>query len=330
MIDQIKKIVEAAQHIVVLQADNPDADSLGSALALEDLLVEQGKSVTLYCSVDPPTYLRHINGWDRVQNEIPNKFDASIIVDASTLTLFDKLNKSGQQSWVATKPCIVLDHHETTDDSINFANVVLNDPSISSTGELVYNLAKELKWTITPLAGSCIMNAIQGDTQGLTNQLTKSATYRVMADLTKLGVSRPELEEARREFTKMDRKIFDYKSTLISRTEFHVDGQIALVTIPQAEINEFSPLYNPAPLIQQDMLQTIGVKVAIVLKSYNDGKILASIRANTPIAAQLAEHFGGGGHNYASGFKLENGEINQTKSDCIKKGSDLIKQYETI
>ncbi len=327
MIDQIKEILSAVQHIVVLQADNPDADSLGSALALEELLGEQGKTVTLYSSVDPPTYLRHIPGWDRVQAEIPSSFDASIIVDASTLTLFEKLSKSGQQGWVATKPCIVLDHHETTDNSIIFANVVLNDPSVSSTGELIYSIAKQLNWNITPQAGSCIMSAILGDTQGLTNQLASAQTYRVMAELTELGVNRVVLEEARREFTKMDPRIYSYKATLIQRTEFHVDGKLALVTIPQTEINEFSPLYNPAPLIQSDMLQTIGVQVAIVVKSYDDGRLLASIRAGqgAPIAAQLAQHFGGGGHDYASGFKLDGGKsLDVLKSEIISICGELI------
>lgn len=327
MNNQIKAIIDAADHIVVLQADNPDADSLGSALALEDLLSEQGKQVSLYCSVDPPTYLRHIPGWDRVQTEIPSKFDASIIVDASTLTLFEKLGKSGQQGWIATKPCIVLDHHETTDNSITFANVVHNDPSVSSAGELIYTIAKELNWNVTPVAGACIMSAILGDTQGLTNQLAKAQTYRVMAELTEIGVDRVALEDARREFTKMDARIYTYKATLIQRTEFHADGQIALVTIPQSEINVYSPLYNPAPLIQTDMLQTIGVRVAIVLKSYDDGKILASIRASngTPIAAKLAEHFGGGGHDYASGFKIDSGiSLESIKADSIRLCTELV------
>ncbi len=85
--EQIKQIVDAAQTIVVVQADNPDADSLGSALALEHILGDMGKEPYLYCGVDVPTYLRYLSGWDRVGRELPAKFDASIIVDASTMSL---------------------------------------------------------------------------------------------------------------------------------------------------------------------------------------------------------------------------------------------------
>lgn len=331
MTDQIKEIIDSAQRIVILQADNPDGDSLGAALALEQILGNMGKSVYLYGAVDTPTYLRYLQGWDRVSPEIPSNFDASIIVDASTMTLFEKLTASGQQGWVASKPCIVLDHHGSTDNSINFANVVLNDPNKSSTGELIYSLSKELGWQVDTTAGEYIMTCILGDTQGLTNDLAKADTYRVMAELIDLGVNRPALEELRREASKMDPRIFKYKADLIDRVEFHRDGTIAIVDVPQAEINEYSPLYNPAPLIQNDMLQTVGVRVAVVLKHYDDGKILGAIRCNpgATIGADLAVHFGGGGHPYASGFKITDGRpFNEIRSQCIEFATQLLDNLE--
>jgi len=89
MQEKIQKFVQQAQKIVIVQADNPDADSLGSSLALEHILGDLGKDVYLYSGVDVPTYLRYLSGWDRVFSEFPSTFDLSIIVDASTYTLFD-------------------------------------------------------------------------------------------------------------------------------------------------------------------------------------------------------------------------------------------------
>src|ERR1700728_4343762 len=93
---KVANIVSSAQKIIILQADNPDADSLGSALALEQILDDMGKEPLLYCSVDMPGYLKYLAGWDRVSRELPAQFDASIVVDASTMTLFEKLEQSGQ------------------------------------------------------------------------------------------------------------------------------------------------------------------------------------------------------------------------------------------
>ena len=123
------------------------------------------------------------------------------------------------------------------------------------------------------------MSSILGDTQGLSNELASPLTYRLMADMIEAGVDRPALEELRREFGKMPSEIFRYKAALINRTEFSTDGRLAHVTIPQEEINQYSPLYNPAPLIQGDLLQTTGVAVAIVFKTYSDGRVTGAIRA---------------------------------------------------
>ncbi len=330
--DKLQQLITAAQTIVIVQADNPDADSLGSALALEAILSELGKQPQLYCAVDMPGYLRYMEGWDRVQKDLPKQFDASIIVDASTLTLFEKLANSGQQGWLASKPCAVLDHHQTVENPINFATITINDHERASTGELIYMLAKQLKLPLPLDAQRPLMNSILGDTQGLTNQLASAETYRIIAEFIDNGVSRVELEESRREYGKMPPEIYRYKAELISRTEFATGGALATVSVPQAEINQYSPLYNPAALIQPDMLQTAGVRVAIVFKSYDDGRVTAAVRCNSgaPIAAELAEHFGGGGHAFASGFKVTDGRsLADIKAACLPKVTELLATLET-
>jgi bifunctional oligoribonuclease and PAP phosphatase NrnA len=331
MSNAIKKLINDAQHILIMQADNPDGDSLGSALALESILGELGKSTSLYCGVDMPAYIRFLDGWDRVSNEIPKDFDLSILVDASTMTLLEKLAASGQKKLIASKPAIVLDHHTTVENQVDFATELINNTDVSSTGELIYELARAFSWPLNQFSGVYIMSAILGDTQGLTNQLTKPQTYRVMAELTELGVNRSKLEEARRELSKMPVDIFKYKARLIERAEFELDGKLAMVHVPHDEIMEFSPLYNPAPLIQNDLLQTLGVGIAVVIKTYNDGKVLGAIRCNPGFAIgnKLAEYFGGGGHPYASGFKLNNARAyTDIKTDCIKKVNELIDTIE--
>ncbi|HUY84944.1 MAG TPA: DHH family phosphoesterase [Candidatus Dormibacteraeota bacterium] len=328
----IKKLVDGASKIVIIQADNPDADSLGSALALEHILGDLGKEPFLYCGVDMPGYLRYVAGWDRVSKELPAQFDLSFIVDASTMTLLERLVDNGYQSRLSVKPCVVLDHHAIVDHEVPFASVTINDPSRASAGELIYFLAKQLEWPLSVETQGFLMNSILGDTQGLTNQLAKAETYRVMAEFVDSGVDRPALEELRREYGRMPQAIFRYKGELIKRAEFSADDRVAHVTIPQAEINEFSPLYNPAPLIQGDMLQTTGVGVAIVFKLYGDGKITAAIRCNSgnPIAGQLAEHFGGGGHAFASGFKITDGRgFDDVKAECLRLAAELLDKLKT-
>src|SRR5579862_1153404 len=99
--DKIQAAIQAAHKIVVVQADNPDADSLASSLALEEILGDLGKDVALYCGVDIPSYLQYLKGSSRVVKELPNQFDLSIIVDTSSEALLEQLNKVGAKGWLA-------------------------------------------------------------------------------------------------------------------------------------------------------------------------------------------------------------------------------------
>src|SRR5690606_15438866 len=118
----------------------------------------------------------------------------------------------------------------------------INDSSKSSTGELIYSIAKSIGWPLPKDAAEFIMTSILADTMGLTTNNTTADTYRVMAELVESGVSRPRLEEQRRAFNKMQPVIFKYKAELIERTEI-IDDKLAIVVIPQQEINDYSPLY---------------------------------------------------------------------------------------
>jgi nanoRNase/pAp phosphatase (c-di-AMP/oligoRNAs hydrolase) len=153
-----------------------------------------------------------------------------------------------------------------------------------------------------------------------------------MAELVDLGVDRPKLEELRRELTKMPQEILRYKARLIERTEFNLDGKLAFISIPNDEIIKFSPLYNPNALIQGEHLQTEGVEISIALKSYADGHLTGGIRSNSsaPIAAELAERFGGGGHTFSSGFKIENNNrpLEDFKHDLIREAAELLGKLE--
>lgn len=325
-LDAIKQTIDSAQRIVVLQADNPDGDSLASALALEHILEDLGKDVYLYCGVDVPEYLRFIPGWDRVLKTLPSNFDASIIVDTSAHLLLEKLEHSPERPWMATRPCIVLDHHTDVACDIPYATIVCNPPGFVATGELIYELAKALSWPRSVAANECIVQSILADSLGLVSEGTTSETYRRMADLLDSGVDRTKLEDARRELSKMSQAVFRYKADLIERTEFYFDDRIAVICIPEEELFSVGTQYNPKPLIMNELSMVAGVDVIIVLKVYKN-RITGAVRsARAGISAgKIAEHFGGGGHPYAAGFKLDKEtDIARIKTEVIQEAMKLL------
>lgn len=327
---KIQELLQAAQRVVIIQADNPDGDSLGSALALEQIIGDMGKEPYLYCGANIPSYLTHLQGWDRVSKELPTQFDLSIIVDTSAGSLLENLNDTGQRGWLAAKPCIVIDHHNT-EASIPFASVLCNKPAVA-TGEVIYELAKQLDWPLNINAKSMITTAILADSLGLMTPATSARSIHIVAELVDGGVNIADLENRRRDMMRKSIELTYYKGRLLQRIEYFANDRVATVTIPWEEIQQYSPYYNPSMLVLEDMRLTTNTAIAIAFKLYSDGHITAKIRANygSPIAGKLAEHFGGGGHEYSSGFKIPaNGRpFNEVKSECIAYAAELLDNLE--
>jgi phosphoesterase RecJ-like protein len=321
----IQEIIHNASKIVVLQADIPDGDSLGSALALEQILGDLGKQPYLTCGIAIPSHLHYLKGWDRVDQDIPNDFDASIIVDTAADSLLDSLNRTDQHKWLSSKPCIVIDHHNVT-PSIAYATTIFSRPAVA-TGEVIFQLAKHFNWPLNHDANENLLVAILSDSLGLTTEATTAQSIRVVADIVESGVSIASLEDRRRQLMRKKPETLDYKGRLLQRVEYFDNNRVAMITIPWEEIREFSYDYNPSMLVLDDMRMVENVDVAIAFKIYKDGKITAKIRCNhgKGIALQLAEHFGGGGHRYASGYKITDGRtLEVIKNETIKKANELL------
>lgn len=310
MFDQAISSISNVRHIVVIQGENPDGDSLGSSLALEDLLAEQGKEVTMYCAIDMPKYLRYCQGWDRVVNDFPYGAEAAIIVDTAAEALIEKaLQVPGVRNFLESHPVVVLDHHGEHDDEepqndLSFTHDFVLSAEAAATGELIYALAKTAEWHITPTAAENIYIAIASDTLGMTTHGATEATFQTVADIVKLGAKPYEIETRRREFMKKPADILEYKGELIKRIEYHLDGKLATVHIPWEDIQQYSDRYNPSVLVLDEMRLVEGVEVACAIKTYPDGKVTGKLRCNRPVASAIAGYFGGGGHNYAAGFKV--------------------------
>lgn len=310
MFDTAISSIANAHHIVVVQGENPDGDSLGSSLALEDILSEQGKTVTMYCAIDMPKYLRYCQGWDRVTSDFPYGADLAIIVDTAAETLIEKaLQVPGVRHFLESHPTIVLDHHGEQDEEepqndLSFPHEFVLSANAAATGELVYELATSAQWQIPAVAAENIYIAIAADTLGMTTQGATNATFQVVADIVRLGAKPYEIETRRREFMKKPADILAYKAKLIERIEYHLDGKLATVHIPWEDIQEYSDRYNPSVLVLDEMRLVEGVEVACAIKTYPDGKLTGKLRCNMPVASRIAGYFGGGGHNYAAGFKV--------------------------
>lgn len=304
MFESAIQLISHAKKIIVIQAENPDGDSLGSSLALEEILGDLGKEVVLYCPVEIPKYMRYIRGWDRVVTTFDASADLAIVVDTTADVLMTKvLETTGVRHFLETHDVLVIDHHTESEPNLSFGHTLLIEEAPAAS-QVIYHLAKEAGWSINSDAAEGMMVALQSDTLGLTTPNVQPESFHVAAELTALGAKVSQIEERRREFMKKPQNILEYKGRLIGRIEYYCDGKLALVHIPFEEIQEYSDAYNPSVLVLDEMRLVVGVEIAVALKTYPDGKLTGKLRSNTPISANVAGYFGGGGHKYAAGFRV--------------------------
>ncbi|MBR0424188.1 DHH family phosphoesterase [Candidatus Saccharibacteria bacterium] len=302
MYDKFLEFLKDKKSICVIQAENPDGDSLGSAISLDYLL--QDIDVTMYCPIEIPKYLHYFEDWSRVEMDFNFKADGYIIVDTAATVLLSKLlEDTAIRNRLYSAPVMVIDHHETEDD-LDFPHEAIIEPRPAA-AELIFEIARECNLEINKPAAEALTQAIMSDTLGLTSVAVTARTFEIMAELNRCGADIGTLEEKRREYMKKSPRIFEYKADLIRRCEFYLDGALATVLIPWEDIEEYSDEYNPNVLILEELRMVEGVKVAVAVKTYPDGKVTGKIRCmgDARIADKVAGYFGGGGHPYAAGFR---------------------------
>jgi len=303
MYDTAKSMIAEAKKIIIIQAENPDGDSLGSSLALEEILGDLGKKIIMYCPTEIPKYMRYFNGWDRVANTFDTSADLAIIVDTTADVLISKvLETPGVRHWLETNPVLAIDHH-ITKSNLSFPHELLVDEAVA-TAMIIYNLATDAGWSINQPAAENMMASIMSDSLGLTVQNVTPDTFFIAGDLAKLGAKNSDIEKRRHEYMKKSPEILKYKGVLIERIEYMLDGKLALIHIPWEEIKTYSDKYNPSALVLDEMRFVEGVEVGVAIKTYLDGKLTGKIRSNSPVSATIAGFFGGGGHEYAAGFRV--------------------------
>ena len=327
MYNKFSDFLVGKEKICIIQAENPDGDSLASAIALDYLLPE--KEVSLYCPVDVPKYLHYFEDWSRVTNEFDFKADGYIIVDTAAEVLLSKLlDDTAIRNRLYSAPVLVIDHHETEDDlSFPHESIIEVKPACA---EVIYEAAKESGLEISPDAAKAIFQGILSDTLGLTSSSVTAETFEIAAELTRLGANISELEEKRREFMKKSPRILDYKADLIKRIEYSLDGELATVHIPWDDIREYSDEYNPNVLILEEMRLVEGVRVAVAVKTYPDGKVTGKIRtaSDAPIAEKIAGYFGGGGHPMAAGFRTYDTSYEEVVRELVNLIPGLLSDVE--
>ena len=304
----ILKLIKKYDNIIIARHIGADPDALGSQFALKELIKENFKEKKVYAVGATASKFRFMGSLDKPENLDLSK-TLLIVLDTP-----DKKRIDGVED-LEEYGCIVkIDHHPFVEE---FADIEYIE-ECSSTSQLIFKFVLENKLKMTEKIAENIYLGIVGDTDRFLHDYTTNETVELASKL---------LNMSNINFTNL-------YSSLYSRplSEVKLQGYI----YQNLELTKNNVAYIK---LTDDILKKHEVDSAAAGNMINDLKyvneilvwvffsedtkmniIKANIRSRGPIINEVAAKYGGGGHKYASGARLQS----WTDADNLIKDLDEI------
>lgn len=311
-LQQIIEILKEGEAFILTTHKDPDGDGIGSMLALGEALRDSGKTVQLLLEESVPSPFDLLEGATGISQDLSNdmKWSGVFVLDCA-----DEMRLGGLREHLSEiRPWINIDHHET---NTGFGDINLVEPKASSTGELVYDVIKELGLPLNTIMAENLFAAIQTDTGSFRYENTTSRALRIAAEMVDLGVSPWQVTQKVMDGHELPR--LKLLKLALETIELHHGGKIATIVLAK-DMFEKSGAGKLDSERFVDFIRFIrGVEIAALIRQTGDGRFKFSLRSNNRVnVAQLAAVFGGGGHERAAGFDCE-GDLGKLKKSFMKE-----------
>ncbi|MCP5050051.1 MAG: bifunctional oligoribonuclease/PAP phosphatase NrnA [bacterium] len=308
VIKQIAEKIRQSERIAITSHIRPDADSIGSGLALYHIINALGKDVFYFNTDKAPYPLTDLPGFHVLrQGQIyPGTFDAIILVEGCTE---ERTGMTHLDDYFT----INIDHHASSSFNCDINWV---DTSAAAVGELMYELACELGVPWTREIGFNIYAAISSDTGSFKYSNATAKSLKIASHLVKecrfapVEVSDLLFNSNPLEKVRMIQKV-------LSTLDLRLGNRIAIIDFKREFLDELSLKDIETEDVIALARSIRGVDVTLFFKEIGNAHFRVSIRSRGEINSQeVATTFSGGGHAHAAGF-FYNGTIDSAKRDIL-------------
>lgn len=285
------KSVGIAGHV------RPDGDCVGSTLAVYNYIRTHAPQTDVRLYLEPiPNIFKFLNYSGEIRNECADeiKFDLFIALDCGDKERLGNAAKYFEHA----DHTLCIDHHVSNqafaDDNYIF-------PDASSTCELVFELMDKEK--ITKEIAECLYTGIVHDTGVFQYSCTSSKTMQAAGILMDKGIDFSKIVDETF-YTKTYRQNRVMGQVLLD-SRLYLDEKVIIGTLTKEQMEEFQVLPKHLEGIVSQLRVTKDTELAVFLYQNEDGTYKVSFRVNGDFnAAELAMHFGGGGHVKAAGCTM--------------------------
>ncbi len=308
--------IEKSKTISIFSHLKPDADTIGSALALKFAIEKKYKDKVVKCySSDKfnPRY-KALGYEDLYENDENFLYDCDLFI-AVDVASSGRLGIY-ENAFLRAKNSIQIDHHE---GNLGYAGLNIIEPDSASNCDLIYKLIKLMKVKMDKTIAGYLYAGIFTDTGGFLHNSTTAVTHKNAAELLEYDF---DMDKIHYYLMKMKTKeqLGLYKLAL-EKMEFHLENKILITSFSRRDYERLNGSYFDTVSIVSFLAGCEGVDVVVVAGEVSPAKFAVSFRSSRVDVSNLAAQFGGGGHKYASGCNIFGGEktvVNKILSEAKK------------
>jgi phosphoesterase RecJ-like protein len=301
--DEVIELLRTARRVLTICHENPEADALGSALAVSLLVEANGGVATPVCADPMPEMYTFLPGMDRFRRE-PDPavaYDLLVVGDCGELERIGPVLDT-HRGLFERVPILDIDHHISNP---RFGAVDWVEAASSATCEMVTLLAWRMEVPLTAADGmlaSALAAGIVTDTGNFQHPNVTPRTLVVAAALREAGADFSEI--ARRLYRSKPNTQLALFGRVLARIESDLDGRLVWSSLELADLTATRALAAESEGLIDLLSQSETSEAAILFKEVDgNGSTRLSIRTRDGgvDATVLAATFGGGGHARAAG-----------------------------
>lgn len=312
---KIYRKIKKYDTIILARHVGPDPDALCSQIALRDSILATFPQKKVYAVGSPASRFRFLGNLD--------KFEESMY-ENSLLIVLDVPDKKRVDGVIPERfPFkIKIDHHPIVDD---YCELELVDDSASSACQLVLELIFKTRLKLNKAIARTLYQGIVSDTNRFLYYYTSAHTFELVAKMMKkTGFTLDGVYD-----NLYMRPLKEYKfQGYIANNMIVTENGLAYIKIKDDILREYEvDAATAGNMINNfNYIEDIIVWVMMSEDKYND-YIRTSLRSRGPIINEIASHYNGGGHIYASGCRFKSFEetdalIKELDELCLKYNNE--------
>ncbi len=293
--------IRAARRVLTVCHENPEADALGSALAVALAVEELGGRATPVCSDPVPPMYGFMPRIERFRQDPEDGMDYDLIVVGDCGDLARVGSVLGRHAQLfAGVPIVNIDHHVS---NTGFGLVDWIDPRAAATCEMDTLLMPALGLPLDAADGAiaaALMAGVVIDTANFQHPNVTPRTLRVAAELVAAGA--PLSDTARLIYrTKPDRQLKLF-GLVLARLADDVDGRLVWAALHEDDYAAAGATVADTEGISDLLSQSASGQIVMMFRQTGDTtKLSVRTRDGGYDATVLTTAFGGGGHARAAG-----------------------------